>query len=136
MSENKTPCEELGYSEGDLFEVLKAAGTEFQVGQTVTLREDDRSDMPLFRGEVDGYMAQWFLKLSNVKPVAAKQTVKHICAFGDVFTTIPEGVCLEVSYTKDFATVYFNYVDFPCKTEERLKEVMQAIQTLFKGEEN
>ena len=90
---------------------------------------------------VEDYDEEWdyhfpFSSLEPVESFESKHPVKHICAFGDVFTTIPDGVYLEVSYTKDLITVYLDNLQFECKTEERLKEVMQAIQTLFKGEEN
>lgn len=133
MTDSKTPFERAGYTSEDWFEVLKhhAEGSEFTSGEKVKLWKDDGTEAPKFTNEAGNQ--KWCLRFENIKPL--KHPIKHICTFGDVFTTIPDGVYLEVSYTKDITTIYLDNFNFPCETEERLKEVMQAIQTLFKQEE-
>lgn len=43
-----TPCEELGYSEGDVFEVIDADNSFYCKGMIVELDEDDGSYSPFF----------------------------------------------------------------------------------------
>lgn len=46
---SKTPCEELGYKEGDKF--IAGGCVFFTDGDIVMLCRDDGSDVPLFTGE-------------------------------------------------------------------------------------
>ena len=53
-----TPCEELGYKVGDKFEVVPFRNeslfdSSVRIGDTVLLKEDDDTKMPLFTGEDD-----------------------------------------------------------------------------------
>lgn len=67
-----TPCEELGYKVGDLFEVIPENSNSFSKGSIVKLLEDDKSINPLF-GLVEGYCSgfdnQGFSTLSKLKPL-------------------------------------------------------------------
>jgi hypothetical protein len=62
-----TPCEELGYKDGDKFEVMSVnryrsefgwveqGSSGFKIGDIITLFHDDGSDMPLFTGKNGGF---------------------------------------------------------------------------------
>lgn len=47
--DKKTPCEELGYKSGDLFEVVQNTGNSFSVGSIVKMIKDDGSATPCFK---------------------------------------------------------------------------------------
>ena len=46
--DKKTPCQELGYKSGDLFEVVQNTGNSFSVGSIVKMVGDDGSATPYF----------------------------------------------------------------------------------------
>ena len=57
-----TPCEELGYKVGDVFEVI--GGAQFKSGSIVSLTKDDGSDCPAFTLNNGWY----YIGLRHVKP--------------------------------------------------------------------
>ena len=73
-----TPCEQLGYKEGDKF-IVKQETAGFTKNQIITLYKDDGSYMPLFKGKntrfaiCDGESGA-YLDLSYVKPFKESNT--------------------------------------------------------------
>ena len=63
-----TPCEKLGYKVGDRFEVVKSGGFHhFEIGQNISLIEDDGTETPNFQAECKTD-TQW-VDLEDVKPI-------------------------------------------------------------------
>lgn len=68
----KTPCEELGYKVGDLFEVMGMYISDFSKGSVVKLLEDDGTGAPLFqliKGSAVSGRSEDYEVLRYVKPL-------------------------------------------------------------------
>lgn len=78
-----TPCEELGYEVGDIFEIV--GGTTLERGAIVKLAEDDDSDIPLFtliagesfEEDIVVLGGDYYEALNYVKPVQTSGTLRH-----------------------------------------------------------
>ncbi|AJT60752.1 hypothetical protein [Citrobacter phage CVT22] len=68
-----TPCEELGYQVGDLFEVINnKAKPYYKYGDIIMLIRDDGSAMPLFQQEGNTFTrddGEWYMSLDSIKPI-------------------------------------------------------------------
>lgn len=70
--EYKTPCEQLGYELGDLFEVVDGEDACFSEGSIIRLIEDDDSDCPYFKlvsGECCCWDEEAYCCLYRLKPI-------------------------------------------------------------------
>ena len=74
-----TPCEELGYKAGDLFEVVGSDAGTFSPGSKIELYRDDATDAPLFKlitGECNFKLVDEeygaYITLDFIKPLQKK----------------------------------------------------------------
>lgn len=99
-----TPCEERGYSVGDRFIVTgdKAeADHRFEVGEIVTLLEDDGTTAPLFVPDDDG--DNWYVHLEDVQPLNRPDPKVDVVNHPSHYTAHSSGVeCIEVTEHMNF----------------------------------
>lgn len=144
MEQRKTPSE-LGWKEGDKFEVISGETIDyFKVGEIVILSLDDNSLCPLFTDNDESC----YLYTDQVKPYVEKQlgeskvenTNKPVDLFKpvDVLEAIKEFCKTEgdrhviLSYKNTYTINYHGMFEYIAKSDERLLEILAAIAVLEK----
>ena len=126
-----TPCENLGYKEGDKFIVLEDDSNYFLEGEEVILIDDDLSACPKFKS-ISFEDKEGFLKLSEVIKCKRSENSDLLSTFKNFSNKVGESFGAELLVSKDQFTLFFGDYEFK-GNEARMNEVMELLLKLHKG---